>query len=350
MDNYWKDKKVLVTGGTGFLGKHLVDELVKREAIVSVVDFRKPSFDIEGFSFQEADIRDKEKIASSCREKEAVFHLAAVPSIARAKPDIYHQVNVEGTRNLLEGSLSSGVKKVIHVSSSTVYGVPDEFPLKETSPLHPIGKYGRSKLAAEELCSQYAQKGLNVSIIRPRVIMGPGRIGIFSILFERIMRNQAVYTIGRGNNVFQFTHVADMSSACVKAAEDPKPGLFNVGSEETLTVKEELSLLIKHAASSSRIISIPASFARFSLKSLSFLGISPLVDEQFTIADRNFKLDTAYAGERLGWHSAYSNLESLIEAFDWYRSNIAGANAKQYKSILGVLGKFKHSHMGGFQN
>lgn len=339
----------MVTGGTGFLGKHLVDELIRRGALVSVIDFRKPIFNIKGFSFQEADIRDKEKVDAACREKEAVFHLAALPSIARAKVDIYHEVNVEGTRNVLESSLRSGVKKVIHVSSSTVYGVPGDFPLKETSPLHPIGKYGKSKLAAEEFCREYLRKGLNVSIIRPRVIMGPGRIGIFSILFERIMRNQAVYTIGKGNNVFQFTHVADMSSACIKAAEDQRPDLFNVGSDETLTVKEELSLLIKHAGSSSRIISVPVRFARFSLKGLSFLGISPLVDEQFTIADRDFKLDTAYARERLGWVSRHSNLQSLIEAFDWYVANASGKKGRQYRSIFGVLGRFRHAHMGGFQ-
>ncbi|MDD5255844.1 MAG: NAD(P)-dependent oxidoreductase [Candidatus Omnitrophica bacterium] len=287
-------------------------------------------------------------INKACEGMEVVFHLAAIPSIVRAKRDTYRKINVEGTRNVLQASLTHNVRKVIHVSSSTVYGVPAEFPLKETSLLHPIGKYGKSKLEAENLCGDFVQKGLDISIIRPRVIMGPGRIGIFSILFERIIRGQNLYIIGNGRNIFQFTHVADMSSACIKAAALLTPGLFNIGSEKTLPVREELMQLIRHANSRSRIMCLPALMARAALKSLSLLGISPLVDEQFSIADRDFKLDTTLAKNVLDWTPAYSNIDSLIQAFDWYAAHIKDTGG-QYKRILGVLGKFKHAHMGGFQ-
>jgi len=348
MDNFWNGKRVLITGGTGFLGKHLVDSLLSNGANLRIIDFRDPSWQINNAEFVEADIRDAKKITGLSQGFEYVFHLAAMPSIARGKFKDYYEVNVLGTRNILEASLNASVKKFLHVSSSTVYGIPSEFPLKETSPVHPMGKYSGTKLEAENSCREFIKKGLNVSIIRPRVIMGPGRIGIFSILFEYIRNNQPVYTIGNGKNIFQFTNVFDMSAACIKAAEFEDAELFNVGSDETLPVREELSLLIKHAGSKSKIIPLPASLARITLKMLSKLGISPLVDEQFSIADKDFKLDTSLAKEKLGWQPQYSNLDSLIQAYDWYIAHL-GSNAKQYKNIFGVLGKFKHSKMGAFQ-
>lgn len=348
MSNFWKGKRVLITGGTGFLGKHLTDALLKQEAVLHVVDFRKPIWDISGVKWVEADIRDRVLMGRLCKDIDIVFHLAAIPSIAKEKFSTYYEVNVKGTQNILEGAHNNKIKKFVHISSSTVYGIPHEFPLRETSPLGPIGKYGKSKLEAENLCRNFIKKGLNISIIRPRVIIGPGRIGIFSILFDRIRNNKPVYIIGKGDNIFQFTNVFDMVSACMKAAEYEKSDLFNIGSEEVSLVKDELISLIKHAKSKTRVISMPASIARGSLRALSLLRISPLVNEQFAIADKNFKLDTEYARQKLNWRPLYSNLDSLIQAYDWYISNV-NESLKQYKSIFGVLGRFKHSQMGRFQ-
>lgn len=343
----WKDKKVLVTGGTGFLGKYLVEMLCAAGAEVLALDFRPPNWPVAGFAFIEADIRDKSKVMDACRGREVVFHLAAIPSIARAKRTIYRDINVGGTRNVLEGAFAWGVKKFVHVSSSTVYGIPAEFPLRETSPTRPLGRYGRSKLEAEEACWEFSRKGLSVSIIRPRVIIGAGRIGIFSILFDRILQGKTVYILGDGSNTFQFTNVADMADACLRAAAFEGSGLFNIGSEEILPVKEEMEALIRHAGSASRVVALPAGLARAALKALSCLGVSPLMEEQFSIADKNFRLDTSLARSRLGWQPRYSNLESIVQAFDWYAAH--REEGRQYRSILGVLGRFRHSMMGGFQ-
>jgi len=348
MEDFWQYKKVLITGGTGFLGKHLADALLQRKADIHIIDFRKPTNEISGGNFTEADIRDRDKVLDLCKGMDIVFHLAALPSIARGKFREYYAVNVLGTKNILEAAYISKVKKFVYVSSSTVYGIPEEFPLKETSKVHPLGKYSRTKLEAENLCREFIKRGLNVSIIRPRVIIGPGRIGIFSILFDRIRSNKTVYIIGKGDNLFQFTNVFDMASACIKVAEYQDPDLFNIGCEDLLPVKEELSRLIIYAQSKSKILCLPATITKSVLKGLSFIGIAPLVNEQFAIADKNFKLDTKYSQQKLGWSPRYSNLDSLIQAYDWYAANIDN-NSKQYRNLLGILGKFKHSQMGGFQ-
>jgi len=348
MNGFWKDKKVLITGGTGFLGKHLCDALLQKNALVTALDFHKAACVAAGLRFIEADIRRKEEVTDACAGRDVVFHLAAMPSIARGKAEEYYAVNVTGTRNILDAAHRHGIKKFVYVSSSTPYGIPKEFPLKETSQVNPIGKYGRSKLQAEEVCREFIAKGMNISIIRPRVIIGPGRIGIFSILFERIRNNQPVYVLGSGKNIFQFTHVSDMVDVCLKSAQYPGSDLFNAGCADILPVREELELLIRHAKSRSRIISLPAGLARAGLKLLSLAGVSPLVEEQFAIADRNFKLDTAHAREVLGWSPRYSNRESLIQAYDWYAAH-APAGGAQYKNLFGVIGRFHHSMMGGFQ-
>jgi nucleoside-diphosphate-sugar epimerase len=349
MNNQWEGKKVLVTGGTGFMGKYLVDELVRKKADVRAVDFRRPQEETYSRAeFLEIDIRNREALIEACQDMEYVFHLAAMPSIARGKKQDYFEVNVGGTENIVTAAWKNRVKKFLHVSSSTVYGVPGSCPLKENSPVRPIGKYGRSKLGAEQVCRRFAERGMNVTIIRPRVIIGPGRIGIFSILFNQVIRGGAVYILGNGKNQFQFTHVGDMVNACLLAAQSPGSDLFNVGSVKVNPVRDELKALIQHARSKSRIISVPAVAARVCLRVLSTLGVSPLVDEQFSIADKDFVLDTRYAQEKLRWQPEWSNTDALLQAFDWYRDHIRQM-PQQYNTFFGVFGKFKHSHMGGFQ-
>lgn len=349
MDNFWQGKRVLITGGTGFLAKHLIDALLNRKVKLRIIDVRKPIREIAGVDYIEIDIRNKEKINELCFNTDILFHLASIPSVADAPPSIYYEINVKGTQNILEGALKNNIKKLIYVSSSSVYGVPSEFPLKESSPLKPVGAYGRTKLHAENLCREFIKAGLNISILRPRVLVGPGRIGIFSILFDRIIANKTIYMMGQGDNIFQFINIFDMVSACLLVAEHPGTHLFNIGSEHILPVKDEMSGLIKYARSHSRIKSIPSFPAKYLLKILSALNLSPLVEEQFAICDKNFKLDTQLAQKTLNWRPLYSDMDSLIQAFEWYVHHLSNEK-KQYRCVLDVLGKFDHYQMGGFQD
>ncbi len=342
-------KKVLVTGATGFVGKYMVDKLLSSGHDVRAVDFR-PLADNDPMwkdvEFMQVDIRDRSSVAEACKGMEVVYHLAAIPSIARAKESDYMSINVDGTRNVLEEAKKAGAGCAVHVSSSTVYGVPCRFPLKEDDELRGVGFYGKSKIAAEKVCFEISSDDFPVSIIRPRVVMGPGRIGIFGLLFRRVLESKPVYILGSGNNRFQFTDVRDMVDAVVRAASHQ--GVFNVGSGKMTTVREDLVKLIEHAGSKSKIISLPAGMARAALKLASVLGISPLMDEQFKIADKDFWLDTSRAERELGWKATKSNAETLIDAYDWFVEH-GELGKKQFKFIFGVFGKFTHSQQGGFQ-
>lgn len=342
-------KKVIVTGGTGFLGKHLVDTLASKGYSVASYDFRPPVEKQDGAEFILGDIRNYNSVLKAVEGCDIVFHLAAIPSIARAQYKAYYDINVLGTENVLKAARECGATNLVHVSSSTVYGIPKRCPLTENDTVENVGYYGRSKIDAESLCYRYSSKELNISIIRPRVIMGAGRIGIFSILFDAIISNKTVFLIGRGNNIFQFTGIKDMVGAIMLASEYNKTGCFNIGSKDKTVVRDVINGLIGYAGSTSKIVPVPPFIVRGALKAASYLHISPLINEQYMIADKNFMLDTSMAAKELGWSPVQTNLECLIEAFDWYKKN--GRHIKkQFSNILGIFGRFKHSQQGAFQD
>lgn len=338
----------LITGGTGFLGFHLASCLSKLGWTLRLVDTNPLAVDVAVGDFIQADIRDKGALNEAMAGCDITFHLAAIPSIARAKYEDYHQINVVGTQNVISAAKANGLKHVVHVSSSTVYGIPNQIPLAEKDVKSTVGHYGRSKLNAEKACLEGANIDLSVSIIRPRVIMGQGRIGIFSLLFDSVQSGRPVFLIGNGKNVFQFTAASDMVDAMVLSAQKRATGIFNIGSDDQTHVIETVRSLIRHAGSSSRIIPIPATICRTTLRLTELAGISPLVKEQFEIADKNFFLDTSKAKKELGWEPNFTNAETLIDAFDWYIEH-RHQSASQFKRLIGVLGHFRHSQQGAFQ-
>lgn len=342
-------KIALVTGGTGFLGKHLVNHLIEKGYKVKSFDFRPPLETSKNVEFVFGDIRNYNNVLTATKGCNTIFHLASIPSIARAKYQAYYGINVLGTENVLKAARECGVENVVHISSSTVYGIPRKCPLTEDDTVENVGYYGKSKIDAEKLCFKYASSELGISIIRPRVIMGAGRIGIFSLLFDAVINNNSVYLIGKGNNIFQFTGIQDMVNSILTASEYKKTRVFNIGSKDRTKVKNVIEGLIDHANSKSKIISIPAGVARATLKITSFFRISPLVNEQFMIADKDFMLDTSRAEKELGWKPAQTNLDCLIEAFGWYKENRKDVR-KQFSKYFGIFGKFKHSQQGAFQD
>lgn len=342
-------KRALVTGGTGFLGNHLVKRLANDGWQVRSLDFRPPLKNDDRVEFLKKDIRSYDCLDKAAKECEVVFHLAAIPSIARAPYEAYHDINVQGTENVMKAAQNNGVRHVVHISSSTVYGIPAKCPLTEEDVIHNVGNYGKSKLKAENICRDYRTDDMTTSIIRPRVILGPGRIGIFSLLFDAILGNNRVFLIGDGSNLFQFTDINDMLDSMLLVAEKDQSATFNIGSTDKTPVRKVIEGLIAHAQSSSPITAIPSGLARTVLTVGTKLGISPLMNEQFMIADKDFMLDTSRAKERLGWEPTKKNVECLIDAFDWYKENMYGQKT-QYQRFLGVFGKFRHSQQGAFQD
>ncbi len=181
-----------------------------------------------------------------------MFHNVAQVPLARDR-HLLRSVNVGGTQVLLDACAAADVAKVVHTSSSAVFGVPETNPVLPTTVPKPQEPYGQAKLAAEWACLRAAAGGLDVTIVRPRTILGHGRLGIFGILFDWVADGNDPIVLGDGSNRYQFVHADDLASACLLAAARPGPVVFNVGTDRFGTMAEALTHLCAHAGSGARV-------------------------------------------------------------------------------------------------
>lgn len=327
-------KRVLITGGSGFFGIALVEALLDKNYQVRVLDLEPlDKADIkQKIEFIKGDIRDYETVTRACKNVNIVVHNAAVLPVSRSSRKFFWDVNVGGTRCVLEEALANSVEKVIYISSSAPYGIPVEVPITEKTPFNPVCNYGKSKIAAERVCNEYRKRGLDIVILRPRTIVGKGRLGLFQILFSWIADNKNIYVIGAGKNLFQYLSESDLIDACLLSIErDCRNEDFNLGSDEFKTVKEGLQGLIDYVGSRSKVVPVSASIARFFLRILDKLNLVPLTSWHYMTADKPFYFDISKAKNILGWKPQEGTLDMLKESYDWYISH-----RKEVDSEFGV--------------
>ena len=236
----------LVTGGNGYFGRLLVDRLVTQGEKVRVLDIDTEGAGGPGIEVVRGDIRDERAVREAVDGVEVVYHNVAQVPLAR-DAELLRTVNVDGTANLLRAGADARVAKVVHTSSSAVFGVPSTNPVLPSTVPRPQEAYGHAKLAAEWACLRAAAGGLDVSIVRPRTILGHGRLGIFGILFDWIADGADPIVLGDGSNRYQFIHADDLAEVCRLAAARPGPALFNAGTDRFGTMSEALRALCEHA-------------------------------------------------------------------------------------------------------
>ena len=176
-----------------------------------------------------------------------MFHNVAQVPLAKDRA-LFDAVNVGGTANVLVAARDARVAKVVHTSSSAVFGIPEHNPVTEDSPCRPLEAYGRAKLRAELLCHDAIAAGLDVTIVRPRTVLGHGRLGVIALLFEFVADGAPVFVLGGGDNRYQLVH-AERPRRRVPArrAIAPGPTVYNVGALEFGTMRETLQALVDHA-------------------------------------------------------------------------------------------------------
>ncbi len=316
-----KADKYLVTGGTGFLGTHVTRRLLAegvQPVLADLVALNEPDLDETNCEVHIADILDAAAMKELAKGKAGVVHAAASLPIRGSREAIL-RTNVEGTRNVLEAALAAGVPKVVFISSTAVYGIPKIHPLYETSPIVPLGSYGESKVAAEGVCREYMEKGLDVTIIRPKTFIGPGRLGIFQILFEWIREGCYIPMIGKGTNRYQLLAVQDLVEAIWRGLSLPnKNETFNVGSQHLAPVGVYLQQLFQHAGTKAELVPLPAKPAQWFLRAAELSKLSPLVEWHYKTACQDSFVDVSHAKEVLGWEPQYTDAQTLIQTYDWY--------------------------------
>ncbi len=265
------------------------------------------------------DVRDPARVGELVGSADVVVHAAAALPIQASRESI-RSINVGGTENLLRVAREAGVRRVVFISSTAVYGVPEKHPIEEDDPLVGVGWYGESKIDAEALCRVAA---VETTIVRPKTFVGPERLGVFEILFDWIREGRRIYVLGKGHNRYQLLGVEDLVDAIVRAASLPEAAgeTFNVGATEFGTVRSDLQALIDHAGSASRLRPVPARPAEVALRALELLRLSPLAEWHYKTAHRDSFVDVSKAQKLLDWQPRLSNREALIETYDWYLAN-----------------------------
>ena len=345
-------KRIAITGAAGFLGYHLTKYFHSHGYALSLIDIAPfPEYEYTGnYDKHICDVRDYPALKKSFVGCDFVIHAAAALPLAGS-----HEIcttNTEGTANVLRAAKESGVTRVVYISSTAVYGVPEKHPIEETDKRHGVGAYGESKIEAEDMCFEAIKSGLPVTIIRPKTFVGTGRLGVFEILFDWIHDGKRIPIIGNGRNRYQLLEVEDLVSAIAKILELDTPNLndaFNIGAERFATVAEDLTGLFTQVNSRSKILPTPAFAVKTALRIFEILGISPLYQWVHETADRDSFVSVAKLKSAVGWEPKYSNAEALIRAYRWYREHYDEVKSRKSgtthtvgwkQGILGVIKKF----------
>ncbi|HEX6312745.1 MAG TPA: NAD-dependent epimerase/dehydratase family protein [Acidimicrobiia bacterium] len=339
--------KLLITGGSGYFGTVLAELALARDDEVRIFDLNPPDDPGGALDYVAGDVRDRDALRGACDGVDAVLHNVAQVPLARDR-ELFWSVNVVGTANVLVAARDAGVGKVVHTSSSAVFGIPESNPVTEDSPCRPLESYGRAKLHAEVLCREAAGAGLDVTIVRPRTILGHGRLGIMAILFEFVAEGAPVFVLGGGDNRYQFVHANDLADACLRAADREKPAVYNIGATEFGTMRETLQALVDHAATGSRVRSLPTGLARAGMQALARLGLAPFAAYHWLLYGESLWFDTTRARTELGWEPVHSNASMVIESYEWFLAHrheleaSGGRSHHQSKAELGLLRVLKH--------
>jgi nucleoside-diphosphate-sugar epimerase len=332
-------RRVLVTGGTGFLGGHLADAFEREGWLVRAFDLHPHSSPSPERELVVGDVRDRTAVRAAARGCEVVVDNAALVPVTRATPDQYRSVNVDGCRTTLEAAADEGAY-ALHISSSAIFGVPEKLPVTDSTPFEPFEPYGASKAEADRLVSSRRRTGLVVGSLRPRTLVGRGRLGIFDVIFARIQAGRRVPLFGRGMNRVQLCDVEDFCRAALAAVRLRANDDFNVGSAAFGTVREDMEGLIAAAGTSATVQPVPVWAIRALLEPLDRVGRSPFNQWHWRSAPESFYFDLSKTAEALAWTPRRSNLETLVNAYEHYlrEADETGASAHR-QQLAGMLAR-----------
>ncbi len=313
-----------ITGGAGFLGINLIRYLLARG--MNVV-----SFDIAPFDYPErrliraivGDIRESGALREAMRGASTVVHCAAaLPSYPAEQ---IMSTEVDGTRNVLHAARQEGIQRVVHISSTAIYGRNAQGTTEDSEVVEILGPYSEAKILAERECLEFRQAGLCVPILRPKTFVGPERLGIWAILYDWAHSGSDFPLIGTGQNRYQLLDVEDLCDVVyttMVGGPERVNDVFNVGAKQFGTMKEDFQAVLDRAGHGRRVRPLPAWPVITTLKVLERLRLSPVYEWVYETAAADSYVSIDKAEKILGFQPRYSNKDALIRNYDWYVSHL----------------------------
>ena len=327
--------RYLITGGAGFIGINLTRYLLQRGHEVVILDMAP--FDYADVKDQltaiVGDIRDRAAVDRAMRGVDVAIHTAAALPLYSVQ-DIY-TTDITGTKTVLESALRNSVDRVVHISSTAVYGIPDHHPLYENDRLIGVGPYGRAKIKAEQLAESAREAGLCVPILRPKSFVGPERLGVFALLYDWARTGHGFPNIGRGNNRYQLLDVSDLCDAIYLVAtldREVVNDTFNIGASEFTTWKQDVQAVLDEAGFGKKVVPLPIVTPMiWTLRILEAMHLSPLYKWVYETVSKDSFVSIEKAQKKLGFAPKYSTREAMIRNYRWYVEHLV-----QFEGTSGV--------------
>jgi len=310
--------KILITGGAGFIGSHLCEKYTKEgNAVICLDNFMSGNVinirhltKYRNFKLVEGDVRDFDLLEKIMPGVDVIFHLAAQIHVDRSvvEPKLTYEINVTGTQNVLEAGRMYDVEKVIHASTSEVYGSSEYHPMDEKHPLNAPHPYGASKIAADRMCYAYIKTyGMDIPILRFFNIFGPrqkdvGYGGVISIFTRRVLSNVSPTIYGDGLQTRDYTYIDDAIRAydLVLKYDKPVTEPVNFGTGKEISILDLANMIIDLCDKKGKIKPV---------------HVEPRIEEV-----RQLIADATKAKKLFGWKPTYDFREGLKRFIEWYKN------------------------------
>ena len=317
MKNISEKMKYVVTGGAGFIGSHLTQELVDQGEEVTVIDDLSTGNQqrlkniSDKIRIVKGDIRDLEFLKKEFKGVDFVLHQAALISVPESieKKELYKEVNVTGTGNVLEAARTNKVKRVIFSSSAAVYGDTESLPVKESTELKPLSPYAEFKIKGEQMCAEYYQKhGLKTIVLRYFNVFGPEQdpeseyAVVIPLFIKKVLENKSPIIYGDGDQTRDFIYIRNIVHANMLTLKTDNQEAFgnpiNIGSGQEISINQLLRLVNKNLGKK----------------------IEPEFSPEREGDIRHSCSDISKAKELLGYGNKYSFEQGLKETIEWFKN------------------------------
>lgn len=334
--------KCLVTGGGGFTGLHLVERLLARGDEPTVLELEGGSavqrLEQMGVRVVRGSVTDAAAVEEAVRGQEVVFHLASAFRQIYAPDSLYREVDVEGTRTVLEAARTHGVRRVVHVSTQGVHGSLRSTPGDEDSPIRPNDYYCTAKFEGERVCEEFIAAGLDVTILRPTSIYGPGDTYGWLKLFRMVEKGRFLM-IGSGRTLNHPLYVGNLVDALHAAAETPvaRGRTYIIADARAVTLHDLVKAVAEAMDTQVRIFRFPSyrlAYGAAAVVELAFKpfgGTPPIFRRRLSWFRTNRSFSIARARQELGYEPAIDLREGLRRTARWYRDQgLMNADGQPY--------------------